>query len=410
MKFLSLKRGVTRHDPVEAATPSQTADPDAPPPAGMRRLGAVGAAAIAVALATGLAMAGQRQPVALTAVPDPRGTESVSMRRLPVPELLIGPGDDNAPFIRQIMAAGRARSLAPALSLPTAPARSTIGRLSGLTEGRLLTTPVNGRPTSSFGMRLHPILHYWKLHTGQDWSAACGTPVGAARAGVVVSTGWAGGNGRQVKIDHSTINGRRVVTTYNHLSAVAVAVGQRVDVLDGVGWVGNTGYSTGCHLHFEVIVEGQFTDPMPWLNGRATVVDLAHAQYTQAPTESPDPEGRTPTEGITMGPPPLLPTVTPSTPAAPHHTPSRSLSPPSVAPSGTSSPSVTPSLAEEEPQASDEPTPAPSKDASPSPEPSLPVSESPSPSASPSMTAIPTPSHTEPGGSPTVQTTEASRG
>src|SRR5690606_38280921 len=104
-------------------------------------------------------------------------------------------------------------------------------------------------------------LRVWKLHSGLDWAAPCGTPVGAAAPGVVTKVGWAGGNGRQVRIDHGVLAGHRVTTTYNHLSAVGVRVGQKVDVHQGVGRVGNTGYSTGCHLHFEVIADGHFTNP-----------------------------------------------------------------------------------------------------------------------------------------------------
>ena len=162
---------------------------------------------------------------------------------------------------------------------PTAPAtivqESMSQKVADRAPGKLLTRPVDGRKSSGFGFRFHPVLRIWKLHSGLDLATDCGTPVGAAAPGTVVKTGWAGGNGVQVKVDHGLIAGKRVVTTYNHLSSIGVSVGQKVDTLDGLGRVGNTGYSTGCHLHFEVIVNGAFTDPEPWLNGEPTVVDLS---------------------------------------------------------------------------------------------------------------------------------------
>ena len=76
------------------------------------------------------------------------------------------------------------------------------------TEGNgTLATPVDGRRTSPFGMRMHPVLHVYKLHTGLDFAAPCGTPVGAAADGVVSFVGWAGGNGYMVGIRHGKING-----------------------------------------------------------------------------------------------------------------------------------------------------------------------------------------------------------
>ena len=132
----------------------------------------------------------------------------------------------------------------------------------GAETGRLLTMPVNGRSTSRFGMRFHPVLRVWKLHTGHDWAAPCGAPVGAAATGVVTRAGWAGGNGIQVRIDHGQIAGRHVVTTYNHLSAIGVRVGQEVVTGQGVGRIGTTGYSTGCHLHLMVWLNGKVVNPM----------------------------------------------------------------------------------------------------------------------------------------------------
>jgi murein DD-endopeptidase MepM/ murein hydrolase activator NlpD len=130
--------------------------------------------------------------------------------------------------------------------------------------GGTLSMPVNGRLTSPFGYRIHPILGYRKLHNGQDFGAPCGTPVYAAADGTVVSSGWAGGYGNQVVLSHGTVAGVSLATTYNHLSSFAGASGS---VARGqiIGYVGTTGMSTGCHLHFETREAGTPVDPVKWL-------------------------------------------------------------------------------------------------------------------------------------------------
>jgi murein DD-endopeptidase MepM/ murein hydrolase activator NlpD len=96
--------------------------------------------------------------------------------------------------------------------------------------------PVNGPITSPFGMRLHPILGFVKLHTGMDLGASCGTPVAAALAGVVTYAGVDTAYGGRVVIDHGMIGGRRLATTYSHLSALGVRVGQVVGAGAASGW------------------------------------------------------------------------------------------------------------------------------------------------------------------------------
>ncbi len=108
---------------------------------------------------------------------------------------------------------------------------------------------------------MHPIFHEMRMHTGIDIGAGYGAPVHAAATGVVVTAGVISGYGNAVVIDH----GDGIATLYGHLSRFAVRTGQRVDVGQTVGAVGNTGNSTGPHLHFEVRVRGVPVDPMAYL-------------------------------------------------------------------------------------------------------------------------------------------------
>lgn len=125
----------------------------------------------------------------------------------------------------------------------------------------LLRTAVpNGRFTSGFGARRHPVLGYTRMHTGVDWAAPTGTPILATGNGVVEKAGWAGAYGRQTIIRHS--NGYK--TSYNHQSAIAKGItpGARVRQGQIIGYVGSTGLVTGAHLHYELIVNGAKVDPM----------------------------------------------------------------------------------------------------------------------------------------------------
>jgi murein DD-endopeptidase MepM/ murein hydrolase activator NlpD len=141
---------------------------------------------------------------------------------------------------------------------PDAPAQPS-------TKGWALPLPPGGfTPTSPFGWRMHPILHDWRLHTGQDLGAPMGTPVYAVAPGRVVAAGPNAGYGNQVVVDH----GGGVQSAYNHLSAILVPVGARVRARQQVGRVGSTGLSTGAHLHFEIRLRGTPIDPVPFLRAR----------------------------------------------------------------------------------------------------------------------------------------------
>jgi murein DD-endopeptidase MepM/ murein hydrolase activator NlpD len=113
---------------------------------------------------------------------------------------------------------------------------------------------------SGFGMRRHPVLGYSKMHTGVDYSNRIGTPIIAAGNGTIIKAGWDSGYGRRIEIQHA--NG--YVTTYNHLSNFArnIQPGARVRQGTIIGYLGNTGLSTGPHLHYEVIVNERYVDPL----------------------------------------------------------------------------------------------------------------------------------------------------
>ncbi|WP_418277511.1 peptidoglycan DD-metalloendopeptidase family protein [Isoptericola jiangsuensis] len=120
--------------------------------------------------------------------------------------------------------------------------------------------------TSSYGMRFHPALNYWRLHAGTDIRAYCGTPVYAAESGYVEKAYYGSGPGNNVLINHGRYKGDSVMTRYLHLSRDTVFVGEKVDKGEIIGYSGTTGTSTACHLHFEVYVNGDTVDPMKgWL-------------------------------------------------------------------------------------------------------------------------------------------------
>lgn len=123
--------------------------------------------------------------------------------------------------------------------------------------------PGKGPITSPFGMRTHPVTGVHKLHSGTDFSAACYAPIYAANAGTVTQAGAAKGYGNLITIDH----GQGVVTRYAHMfnDGLLVRVGDRVTAGQNIAKVGSTGFSTGCHLHFEVKQNDAFVDPADFL-------------------------------------------------------------------------------------------------------------------------------------------------
>ena len=129
-------------------------------------------------------------------------------------------------------------------------------------EGSLMAPLEVLNQSSPFGLRVSPLTGTaGDFHLGQDYAAACGTRVYAADAGVVRAVGWhPWGGGNRVEIDH----GNGLITTYNHLEAIAVHTGDSVQVGQVIARVGTTGSSTGCHLHFETILNGKHASPLNW--------------------------------------------------------------------------------------------------------------------------------------------------
>jgi len=136
----------------------------------------------------------------------------------------------------------------------------------------LVRKPVaDGTMTSGFGGRNHPLLGYTKMHTGVDWASSSGTPIFAAGNGIVEKIGLEGGYGKYIRIRHA--NGWE--TAYGHMSAFArgLEAGKKVRQGQLIGYVGSTGLLTGAHLHYEILVNGRFVDPMKIKLPRGRVLD-----------------------------------------------------------------------------------------------------------------------------------------
>jgi murein DD-endopeptidase MepM/ murein hydrolase activator NlpD len=147
---------------------------------------------------------------------------------------------------------GSSGSVAKAGSSAPAPAPS-----GGIATGSMMW-PIRGVITTYFGQRI-----WYGIHMGLDIATGCGTPTVAADGGTVIESGWSPyGYGINVQIDH----GRGIVTRYGHFMATKVVVGQRVSKGQLIGLEGTTGNSTGCHVHFEVKVNGRYTDPLGWIH------------------------------------------------------------------------------------------------------------------------------------------------
>lgn len=150
------------------------------------------------------------------------------------------------------------REQAAAASTP-APSGGDSGGSSSAKGGWI--RPVDSRMNSNFGWRYHPIYHTRKLHAGVDFPVACGTPVKAAHDGRVLATTSNHSAGNKLILSHGISGGKVITTSYHHLQSFAVSTGQSVKAGQTVAYVGTTGSSTGCHLHFEVHEDGNAVDP-----------------------------------------------------------------------------------------------------------------------------------------------------
>ncbi len=127
-----------------------------------------------------------------------------------------------------------------------------------------LSAPSSAGITSSFGYRTHPILGTQRLHAGLDYAGGCGSPIRAAADGSIIGAPSTSGGGNKLIIDHGVRRGVNLTTTYAHMSGYAVKSGS-VSRGQVIGYVGTTGLSTACHLHFETRENGIPVDPRTWL-------------------------------------------------------------------------------------------------------------------------------------------------
>jgi murein DD-endopeptidase MepM/ murein hydrolase activator NlpD len=146
-----------------------------------------------------------------------------------------------------------------------AAARAGNGGYKGSTSGILDTPTTNGYVTSPFGYRIHPIYGYYGLHDGTDFGVSCGQSLRAVAGGTVMDTYYSSVYGNRLYLNLGQYNGKNLTAVYNHLSGYRASEGQRVKRGEVVGYAGNTGWSTGCHLHFTILVNGDPVDPMKFL-------------------------------------------------------------------------------------------------------------------------------------------------
>lgn len=125
--------------------------------------------------------------------------------------------------------------------------------------------PIQGRITSPYGWRTHPIFNTRTFHSGVDIGGPNLGAIRASNSGKVIYSGWYGGYGKVVIIEHGIVGGKPVTTLYAHMSTIKVANGQKVAKGDVLGFEGTTGYSTGPHCHFEVRVNGQTNNPLNYI-------------------------------------------------------------------------------------------------------------------------------------------------
>lgn len=220
-------------------------NPNTPKATSGKRIGAV----MALALTGTLGAGAPTEPLDVRAAP--------SLERIAVPDkprAVTAPANADIDFTREMVTSyhDEDRRL-----------RIVLHQHAADTSGTLSSPLAAPQRTSPFGGRISPITgDPTEFHSGQDFGAPCGTDIRATAAGTVISSGWHPyGGGNRVEIDH----GDGLVTTYNHLTSSQVSAGQKVHRGQPIATVGTTGASTGCHLHFEVVLHGEHIDPAGWL-------------------------------------------------------------------------------------------------------------------------------------------------
>ena len=155
------------------------------------------------------------------------------------------------------------------LARQSASIQSMIARNRGRSTVKITSTgfmrPIGGRITSPFGWRTHPIFNSRTFHSGVDIAGPNLGSIHASNSGKVIYSGWYGGYGKVVILDHGVVNGRPTTTLYAHMSSIKVGQGQFVHKGDVVGYEGTTGYSTGPHVHFEVRINGKPNNPLNYI-------------------------------------------------------------------------------------------------------------------------------------------------
>jgi hypothetical protein len=291
--------------------------------------------------------------------------------------------------IRTTSKSGKRQLNVASYELRRPPAGSLMAPLEVLTE------------TSGFGLRVSPLSGTaGEFHWGQDFAAACGTRVYAADAGVVRAVGWhPWGGGNRVEIDH----GNGLITTYNHLEGIAVKKGDSVQVGEVIAKVGTTGSSTGCHLHFETILNGKHVNPLDWkflptkqLDELGNIDMISYVPGGGAPAGDPTwaipvstDNSHTVAGGEAEVPVPAAPPVaasgSPSAPATGSSTPTGTPTvsePPSAPGSSTPTPTSPPAST-----ATATPTPPPTQTATPTPTSTAAATPTPTAAAAPTGTA-----------------------
>ncbi|WP_413455404.1 peptidoglycan DD-metalloendopeptidase family protein [Glutamicibacter sp. FR1] len=258
-----------------------------------------------------------------------------------------------------------------------------VGELGKLPGDLQLMHPVKTRKISSpYGWRANPTGPGNQIHIGQDYPIACGSPVYASEAGTVTVSSWAGHSGMRVTIDH----GSNVQTGYSHNSKLIAKVGQRVEQGELIALAGTTGNSTGCHVHFEVIIDGRWHDPrnyLPTIPGQRQAMINSQRLTVNAGT-APKGNGSQTPDRAPSGPDPDVIVPEDDTPVIPR---------PKPTPSETKRPSPSES---ESPSGSQSPVGSQSPDGSESPDSSKSPDESTSPSESQSPEGSTSPDESSP--------------